>query len=254
MPDWLATLLLVTTRITAFMLIVPGLSQSMVPWRIRFLLIAMLTVPVLCVIPPASIDTTQLAWLFVHEAVVGVSLSLVPAAIVFGLQVAAQTIQGMTGLPQAGVATPSMGTDGSSLGRLMLISTLAVFFASSGHRVVFESALDSFKWLPPGSYHSFTSVNELLLDLLAASFKLGVRAMAPIGLALAISLMMIAALNRVLPQISYFAVGMSIQAATLFAALVLFGGSVAMFLDHSFLSSVDTTRFAWQALLTGAHP
>lgn len=250
MPDWLAILVLVATRITAVMLVVPGVSQSIVPWRIRLLLVASLTVTVLCVIPTSSVEVARLPSLAMHEAIVGVSLALVPAAIVFGLQVAVQATHGMTGLPQAELPSREMGSDGSSLSRLVLITTLAMFFVSSGHRVVFQSVLASFEWLPPGSYRPFSSVSGLLLDLLSASFQLGVRAMAPIGLSLGISLLVVAAINRVLPQISYFAVGTSIQAATLFAALVLFGGSIVLFLDHSFLSSGDITRFAWQTLLS----
>lgn len=248
MPEWLITAALVVTRISAVMLCVPGVGQQWVPWRIRLLLIASLSVPVLCVIPPAQLEghRDSIGSLLVHETMVGISLSLVPAAVLFGLQVSVQAVQGMTGLPEATAGRGSDLTTGSSLHRLMMITALAVFFTSSGHRVVFQSVLESFQWLPPGGYRPFESTSELFLDLLCTSFRLGVRAMAPVGLSLTISLIAVAGINRLLPQLGYFAVGMSVQAAALFAALVLFGGTCVWCLDNSFANAEWNPRLAWR--------
>ena len=255
MADWVATAALVVTRVSAMMLCAPGVGQHWVPWRIRFLLIASLSVPVLCVIPCANLEQTQsIGSLLAHEAIVGISLSLVPAAILFGLQVSVQAVQGMTGLPEANTGNGQDLSTGSSLHRLMLITALAVFFTSSGHRVVFQSVLESFQWLPPGEYRPFNASSDLFLDLLSTSFRLGVRAMAPIGLSLAISLVAVAAINRLLPQLGYFAVGMSVQAMALFAALVLFCGTSVWYLDNSFATASDAPRVAWQLLQTTAQP
>ena len=250
MPEWATTAALVVTRIAAVMLCVPGVSQQWVPWRIRLLLIASLAVPVLCVIPPVPLEEQNhaIGALLVHEAMVGISLSLVPAAILFGLQISVQAVQGMTGLPEAAAGQSSNLATGSSLHRLMMITALAVFFTSSGHRVVFQSVLESFQWLPPGGYRPFESTSELFLDLLATSFRLGVRAMAPIGLSLTISLIAVAAINRLLPQLGYFAVGMSVQAMAMFAALVLLSGTCVWFLDNSFANADLNPRLAWQLL------
>ncbi len=258
MPDWLTTTALVITRIAAMLLCIPGVSNRFITWRVRLMVIAALCVPVLCVIPPSDVDQgSSFVSLVFHEAIVGISLSLVPAALVFGLQTSVQAIQGMTGLPDglgSASSEPLNGNGGSSLGRLMLITCLAVFFVSSGHRVVFQSVLESFEWLPPGSHRPLDSVSDLLLDLLSASFRFGVRAMTPIGLSLGISLLAVAAVSRVLPQVSYFAVGMSVQAVSLFASLFLFGGAIVWSLDNSFATSADSAKSAWQQVLHQADP
>ena len=127
-----------------------------------------------------------------------------------------------------------------------MITTLAVFFACSGHRLVFQSVLESFNWLPPGSPTPLTSVSEMLLDMLSASFELGVRAMSPIAASLAVGLLALAALNRFLPQLGYFAVGMSVQTIVLIGTLFLFGGSVVWMLESSFVRAPDFVQSAWQ--------
>lgn len=253
MPGWLATTMFVVARVAALVVVVPGVSQRFVPWRTRFLLVVLIATPVLCVIPPVadSVEPSSVPAIMFHELIVGLSLGFIPAAIVFGLQTAVQALNGMTGLP-SGAATESLAT-ASALQRLLLATVLTVFFLSSGHRVVIESILDSFHWLPPGSYTPLDSVSEILLDLLSASFALGVRAMTPIAASLAISLMALAAINRIVPQFGYFTVGMSVQSLVLIGSLVLFCGGIVWFLGESFNTSPDAFKLAWQAAMQKAN-
>lgn len=246
MDESIATVLLVFARVSGLVLIVPGISQSVVSIRMRLVLITLLSAPILCVVTPIdAITSNQIPSAMLHELVVGVSLGLVPAAIFFGLQVAVQAMHGMTGLPGAGEAS-SLGSADAVVQRFFVITVLAVFFACSGHRLVFQSVLDSFTWLPLGKPAPLASVGEILLDMLSASFELGVRAMSPIAASLAVGLLALAALNRFLPQLGYFAVGMSVQTMVLIGALFLFGGSVVWMLENSFVRAPDFVHSAWQ--------
>lgn len=252
MPDWLATAMLVVARVAAMILIVPGISQRIVPLRARLLILAALVGPVLCVIPPAphgQLELSSLPALLVHEFVVGLSLGLVPAAMVWGLQLAVQTLQGMTGLPGAGQGD-GQGASDPPLQRLFLMLVLVIFFVSSGHRCVLQATLDSFRWLPPGSFTSLDAVHPMLIEMLSASFALGVRAISPIAASLAVSLMTLAAINRVIPQFGYFSVGMSVQTSVLFGSLILCLGAVVWLLENSFAGSADAVVLAWQDLLS----
>ncbi len=248
MPGWLATTLFVFARVAALVVVVPGVSQRFVPWRARCLLVALISIPVLCVIPPIAEEVApgSIPAIMFHELMVGLSLGLVPAAIVFGLQIAVQALNGMTGLP-GGPSTESLAT-ASALQRLLFATVLTVFFLSSGHRVVIQSVMDSFRWLPPGSYSPLQSVGEILLDLLSASFALGVRAMTPVAASLAISLMALAAINRIVPQFGYFTVGMSVQSLVLIGSMILFCGGIVWFLEESF-TSTDSFKLAWQSAI-----
>lgn len=251
-PGWSATMVFVLTRVTALVLVVPGFSLRVVPWRARLLLVALISVPVLCVVSPVSnLSTHALPPILFHELIVGLSLSLVPAAIVFGLQAAVQSLNGMTGLP-GGTETGSAAGDlasASPLQRLLLATVLAIFFVSSGHRIVLQAVLDSFDWLPPGGYTSLETVSEVLLDLLSASFALGVRSMTPVAVSLAMGLMTLAAINRIVPQFGYFAVGMSVQSILLVGSLVLFVGGVVWYLENSFIDTPASFRLALQQAL-----
>jgi flagellar biosynthetic protein FliR len=251
MPGWLATTIFVLARVSALVLIVPGFSHAVVPWRVRILVIVLLVIPILCVVQPCDeglVSVTTIPSLLAHELVVGVSLGLVPAAVVWGLQVAVQAMHGMTGLPGAAEAADHRGAD-APLQSLLMMTVLTVFFVSSGHREVFQSVLNSFNWLPPGSFTPLQSVRGMIVDLLSASFALGVRAMSPIAASLAIGLMTLAAINRIIPQFGYFAVGMSVQTLVLLGSLVIFMGGVVLLLEHSFLGAPESVRLVWEELL-----
>lgn len=249
MPGWMAISLLVLMRVTALMIVVPGVTHSVVPWRARLLIIALLVIPVLCVVPTPDneVRVGEFSSCLAHEFVVGISLGLVPAAIVWGLQIAVLALHGMTGLP-GGAELDSTGVE-APMQRLFLFAVLTIFFLSSGHRVVIQALLESFRWLPAGRQILLSASSDVVLDLLAASFKLGVRSMAPLAASLATGLLALAAINRVIPQIGYFAIGMSVQTTVLLGSLVICVGSLVWMLEGSLLETSHTFRAAWQGLL-----
>ncbi len=252
MPGWLATTLLVASRVAALVVVVPGLSSRVVPWRIRFMLIVLLTVPVLCVVSPCvdgTMDPAQFFTLLIREVSVGISLALVPAVLLFGLQLATESLLGMTGLPGG---SPEGELPSQGVSRFFFLVALTVFFASSGHRIVFQSLLDSFSWMPVGSVRSLATTKEILVDLFSQSFQLGVRAVAPLAGSLAVGLLVLAAINRVIPQLGYFAVGMSVQNTVLFASMVIFLGGIGLFLEAGFESTIDSWQSNWLAATSNA--
>ena len=238
MPGSLTTVLLVVARVAGLVTIAPGLQNRFVPWRIRIALIALLALPIATMLPVYSSTPTSSAnlWmLLLQEAALGLSLGLAPTVLLYGLQLTAESLQGMTGLP----VDSGPHTSGNSLSRLLFIFGLTVFFAGSGHRFVFEALLQSFLRQPVGQSFDVASTKDLFLELFRHSFYLGVQTMTPIAVALGISLLAIAALNRILPLFSYFAVGMSIQTCVLLSSLVILLGALGIGLETNMLALFD---------------
>lgn len=251
MPAWLATTLLVVARVSALVFILPKLPRTAVPWRARVLLVMLLTAPILCVVPTYGdgwIRVAMLPAILSHEIALGISLGLVPAALLWGIQVAVQASHGMTGLPEGTAGEGEEATE-PAIRRLFSMIVVTTFFLSAGHRVVFQSLLDSFSWLPPGSYTSLESKREMIIELLSMSFSLGVRAMAPITVSLLVGLVSLAMINRLVPQLGYFAVGMSFQTMLLMASLVLFVGSIVWMCEHSFQTAGGLVHNNWQDII-----
>lgn len=243
MPGWTATILLVAARIAALAIVVPGMQNRFVPWRLRLLLVALLTAVVICVIPPCSdgdVAIPDFCMMLAQEASIGLSLAMVPAALFLGLQLASGSLQGMTGLPAA-TGGPDMAGEGFS--RLFFLVAVTVFFVCSGHRILVQALLDSFQWMPVGSVRALPTTKDICIDILTQSFQLGVRSLAPIAASLAIGILCLAAINRVIPQLSYFAIGMSVQTTIMLGCLLLFLGGIGLFLE----SGLETTTALWQS-------
>ena len=249
MPGWMAAILLVAARIAALVVLVPGFQGSWMTWRIRVGTLVLLTMPVLCVMPPyTQVDATvtELIPRLIQEVGIGISLAIVPATLVMGLRFATEAVHGMTGLPSAN-DTSGEGL-GSTTNRFFFVVALTVFFASSGHRHVIQAVLGSFHWLPVGSEIPPMALKELVLDVFSQSFQLGTRAVTPIGLSLAVGFLTLAAVNRVIPQLGYFAIGMSVQTATLLAAIVIFVGGIGLFWEAAFESGILDWKDRWHSL------
>ena len=253
LPTTLVTALLVLMRMTGLVLVVPGAFHHVVTLRIRGLMIVLLAATVLCVIPPLSHSppTDRLVMLMIHELVVGISLGFIPAVIAWGLQVSVQALHGMTGLSSSGEATGNATSD-APLQRLFVMVVLAVFFLSAGHRMLLEAVLESFSWLPVGQFVPLESTKDILMDMLSASFALGVRAMAPIAVCLAFGIMVTLLISRSMPQLSYFAVGMSIQSVLLIASLCIFSGAVIWLIENGMVQAPMVAKQAWLQIVSSA--
>ena len=248
----LPILLLIAVRIAALGMVAPGFSSWSIPWRIRILLVGLLVLPVFCVWQgaPFSFEASLLPNLLLHEAVVGISLGVVPAVMVWGLQLAVQSVHGLSGLPGVTGGEPA-DTDlahASALNRFFSMTVLAVFFSTGGHRQLVQAVLESFQWLPPGQYAPLDQAYELLLDLFAQSFALGARAVSPIVVALSISWLAFATMNRILPQLGYFVVGLNLQVLVLLGSLILFLGAVGWVLEGEFANITQTIGPLWDRL------
>ena len=61
-----------------------------------------------------------------------------------------------------------------------------------------------------------------------------------------------AAINRILPQLGYFAVGMNLQVVVLLASLVLFLGVMGRLVDVEFVTTMQHAQLAWKRIFQGA--
>jgi flagellar biosynthetic protein FliR len=104
---------------------------------------------------------------------------------------------------------------------------LAVFVAVGGHRIVTEALLESFACFPPGRAGLGDTVVDVLVSILTQSFELGIRAAAPLLVALLLSNLVLGLVSRTLPQINVIAVGFGLNSLLALGMLFVSIGGVA---------------------------
>ena len=213
--------LLVLIRISSLLLSFPFLSMPFVPPNVKVLFALALTFFTLpyvdTTVDLAHISLLNLFLLVIKEVLIGLFLSLV-AQVFYSVAIyAAELISYMMGLTVANMFDPTFGMV-SVLGRFFVLLFYGVFFSTGGYRLFIGALFESFKVVPIGSFSLSQSVYELFLKEGALLFYLSFKMAFPFLVALFITNLALALINRLIPQINVFIVGLPVQ---LFVGLFL---------------------------------
>ncbi|MEX2112682.1 MAG: flagellar biosynthetic protein FliR [Pirellulales bacterium] len=249
----LAIFALVLVRIGALVAVAPMFGSVAVPLQLR----AVLALALAAVVTPFELDKATavppslLAWLVLAgaEALVGLVLGLGVMVLFSALQVAGQIISQMSGMQLADAFDPSLGGNVPVFSQLFYYVTLAVFLAIGGHRHVLEALFDTFVWMPAGQGEYAPSVAAAMTSVLAQSFVLGIRAAAPVMVALLVATLILGLVARTLPQLNILALGFGANAMVAFVALSLSLGAAAWLFQDQLEPVLETLTDALKSRL-----
>jgi flagellar biosynthetic protein FliR len=211
--DQFLIFVLILTRVGCLLMTLPVLGTATVPWQIRALLaagISLMLTPLYwgqSITPPD--DLIELGVLLAGEAILGLGLGLAVLILLSGLQLAGQIISQTSGLSLADVANPTFETDVPLFSQVLEMLALAILFVLGGHREILNALLRSFAWMPPGHGRLPDGLVESLSTVTAHSFEVGLRAAAPVMVALLLATLVVALISRTLPQLNAVAVGLN---------------------------------------------
>lgn len=246
----LLVFVLVLTRVSGLVMTTPFLGMQTAPMRVRaFVAIALaaLVTPlaagrVYFEHPPDSlIDFVTLA---VGELVVGLSMGLGMMILFAGLQLTGQIAGQMSGMQLADIFDPGYQSSVPLFARLLDMVTLAMFLAIGGHRELLQALLDTFTWMPPGEARFSEGILTMLMELTTQSFVLGIRAAAPVMVALLLSVLVLGLISRTLPQLNVLAVGFSLNSMIMLATLAVSLGAIAWIFQQQAGAALESIRAA----------
>lgn len=215
--------LLVMTRISGLVMIAPIFGPRNAPFQLRVFLILFLSLIVTPLYASVSFTVPQnlvgFSVLLGREAALGLALGLAVTIFFSGMQLSGTIIGQMSGLQLAEVFDPNFDSSVPVFGQFLDLVAVAVFVALDGHRRVLAALMDTFRWRPPGTDDFPVSVVETLTAVTAESFVIGIRAAAPIMIALMLSILVLGLISRTVPQLNIFAVGFSLNVTLVVATL-----------------------------------
>lgn len=226
---------LVLARVGGIVATAPLLSLPSAPIRVRGLLALAMAAVITPVVLPGSValggsevlNVFAIARLVISEALVGALLGLGLMILLAGVQVAGQIVSQMSGMALGEIFNPDLDSTVSVFSQVYYYLTLTVFAAIGGHRLLIEALLDTFKWAPPGQARFSGSYAEAMITMLSQSFELGMRASAPIVVALFLSTVVLGLVSRTLPQINTVVVGFGVNSLLTLAVMFISLGGVA---------------------------
>lgn len=233
-------LLLIFLRVLGLFTSAPVLSNRLVPIQMRIAIafgVAMIVSPLFQ--DPAMPETLiGLVPAAVKEVLVGLIMGFVASLVFSAVQLAGQILDVTMGISIMNVLDPTTMTQMPLLGNLLYITGLLVFFAVGGHQMLIMALMDSYALVPLGTATFTSTVAEFMVGLASEMFIIGIKVAAPVMAALFVTVVALGMLNRAVPQMNVFVIGLPVQLGV--GILIL---AIAIPLYVSFLTILFRTLF-----------
>jgi flagellar biosynthetic protein FliR len=239
---------LVLTRISGLVMTAPIFGSVVIPLRVRaFLAVALaaMITPMQAVHElPLPQNLMGLLVLLGREAALGLALGLAVMILFSGLQLAGQLIGQISGMSLAEVVDPSFGISVPVFAQLLDVIAMSIFLLIGGHRHVLRALLDTFRQRPPGGDDWPGGIVEALSIITGESFVVGLRAGAPVMVALLLAVLILGLISRTLPQLNVLAVGFSVNAVVLLMTLAFALGTLSWVVQQRADWAIDSVHQA----------
>ncbi|WP_461832705.1 flagellar biosynthetic protein FliR [Aquifex sp.] len=211
--DVLFTLLLSYFRAISFFSLFPFFSSNYVPLNVRLYLsfaVSFITLSFFD-IKTVNISTFGEFILFaINEFLFGFTAGLILRLFIEALAIAGEIIALHTGLGFLQLFLPGRAPM-SLFGVFFYLYGILLFLSVGGAEVILIGLSESFKSLPVGSFNLFSLNPDVFLEFFYESFKLGVKVSLPVLLSSLILNLILAVVNRFIPQMNVFMVGLPLQ-------------------------------------------
>lgn len=212
---WVVTVLLLTVRIAAVLLLTPVLYAVSMPAVVRLLIVLALA----CVVSlpfgsaPALVphDVGALVQAILREASVGATLGLGILMAFAGFALAGHLIDVQIGFGMAQVFDPLTRARLPILSAAFGLFAAVFFFVVDGHHAVMRGIAFSVERFPVGQRWAVEGAAEPLVQQMATLFALGFALAAPVVLGLLLVEFALGVVSRNLPQMNMLVMGIPVK-------------------------------------------
>lgn len=219
---WASTMLLVSARTGALLLMTPLLHAVPLPVTAKVLLVlglsAALALPLAGTAPAVPAGTGQLLQAFFAELMVGATLGLGVLMAFSGFALAGRLLDVQVGFGIAQVFDPLTRTQAPVLSSAFGLLGVVLFLLANGHHVLLRGLAHSLERFPPGQPWAVQGTAGPVLQQAAGLFTLGFALAAPVVLMLLLVEFALGVVARNLPQANMFLLGIP---AKILAGLLL---------------------------------
>ena len=233
----LLAFLLTFARVGAMIMLLPVLGDAGVPQRVRLafaLAVSFALYPMMAKFYPSTPPQTwELALLIAREVTAGVLIGTMARLIMSALQTAGTIIATQSGLAFAMTFDPSQNQQSALIGTFLSLLGVVLVFETGMHHLIIGAISGSYDLLPPGGAFPTADMAELVVNIVASAFALGLQLSAPFLVFGFLIYAALGVLSRVMPQLQVFFISMPLNIMVGFILLMLFiGVMMAMFLDY----------------------
>lgn len=225
--DVVAVFLLVLSRTTAWVVVVPLFSAKGIPSVARLGLavaLALFVTPLLDVAVPSG--TADFALAVVAQVAVGLAMGLLTLIVFSAVEVAGGLADFASGFSYGALVDPVSGAQSAAFARLTSVTFLALLFATDGYRTILAGFVATFDALPVDTLPVLNQgAGPVLGDALSAVFVTALQIGAPLLGVLFLTEVALGLASRFVPQANALVVGLPVKSLV---ALGAAGGMLAL--------------------------
>lgn len=223
--DWPA-FVLISARVAGLFLAAPLWSTIGLPRSIRgaaAVLLSVVLIPAVLPVAPLPDDMVGSAVILASETLLGVAIGMTGALFMHGVMVAGEVASLQMGLSlgQALGALPEGATVG--VGQLKGYFASLMYLSLGGPLTLYQALAASFRAVPPGQAALGVDGGRVVVDLAGTVFSGGIRAAAPVIVALLLANVALAILGKAVPQLNVMMLAFPV---TIAIGLVALGASL----------------------------
>ena len=211
--DSVWTYLLLLSRCTALLMILPGLGMGergiavRMPAAIIFSFVGAMVAPT-AAMPQNVIDAGITVFC---EFSLGFMLGMIPFLVIAGVQMAGQLASTSMGLNAGNIIDPTLGVATADTARILGDLSIVLFMVFGGHHVLVKLALCGDGAFPPGTFTLRTDNLEMFAMESGRIFHTGVMIAAPVLVAMLLTNFVLGIIAKVVPSMNVFMISFPIS-------------------------------------------
>lgn len=214
--EWVLGYMLVFCRVGSVLMLIPGIGESYVSFRMRLALALMLSLVILPLVAP-SLPTkvpdsiVQLLMWMLPEILVGLAIGMIARLLLSTLHVAGMIIAYQTGLASALLFDANTGGQGSAIGNLYTMVGLLLLFETNVHHTFLQGIAYSYQLFHFGSWLPVADMGQMATQMLSDSFMLAMQISSPFLVVGTVFFLGAGVLSRLMPNMNIFFVSVPLQ-------------------------------------------
>lgn len=204
--------LLVMVRTSGIFIFSPFFSSQNIPNTMKIGLsfsVSLLITSVLRVVPDLT-NEILLALIF-KELMVGLIIGFISYSFFSAFYVMGQIIDMKIGFGMVNVIDPQNRVQVPLMGNFYYILAFLMLLSVDGHHSIISALVDSYNFIPMGSFKYTEGTMNLLVDTLAKSFEIGFKLSSPIAAIIFLTDIVLGIMSKTIPQMNVFVVGMPLK-------------------------------------------
>lgn len=204
--------LLVMIRTSGIFIFSPFFSSQNIPNTMKVGLsfsVSLLITSALSTSPDLSNEIFLL--LIIKELIVGIIIGFISYSFFSAFYVMGQIIDMKIGFGMANVIDPQNRIQVPLMGNFYYILSFLLLMSMNGHHSIISALIDSYNFIPIGSFKYTGDTMNLLVYSLSKSFEIGFKLSTPIVAIIFLTDVVLGIISKTIPQMNVFVVGMPLK-------------------------------------------